>query len=385
MFLLFTVVMGTVLYLHFFFAHRCWRRVRGEVPEDIDPGYVRREDYFGQSFRTKLQSWLELPAVAQSDGTRTIQHQHERIHISPSRNFPDRAESDEVHVIEGDFTCGASSHFNREIYAQGNVTIGQGSECQAIAADRDITLGPGVQVARWVDSHGDLRMAHGAIVYSRTSARISAKLERGAEAHSVFAPLIITWSAIRSAEPPTTPDAASPPTRLSIPPPPNTPPESWKNTGVDPAKFVPLGADCWIYRGSFLPATAIHLTAPLVVRGDCDIPGGSLLEHDLKAARNLSVGASAECRGNLIAEKSLSLARSVRFGGLVHAHDEILLRAGTHGESPAGPVAVDAGSWLYVEEGVTVHGKLSSGERVRVVDASFAAAWAEKHKTKDRT
>ena len=63
-FLAFGGAMGGMLYLHFYFAHSRWRHVRGQETEDIDPSYVRREDYFGQSFRTKLQSWLELPAVA---------------------------------------------------------------------------------------------------------------------------------------------------------------------------------------------------------------------------------------------------------------------------------------------------------------------------------
>ena len=61
-FLAFTAIMGGLLYLHFYFAHSRWRRVRGANPSDIDVNYVRREDYFAQSFRCKAKGWLELPS-----------------------------------------------------------------------------------------------------------------------------------------------------------------------------------------------------------------------------------------------------------------------------------------------------------------------------------
>ena len=82
--------MGGIIYLHFYFAHNRWRRVRGQETEDIDPSYIRREDYFGQSFRTKLQSWLELPAVTSPDGMRTIQKSSERIRVIPALRLADR-------------------------------------------------------------------------------------------------------------------------------------------------------------------------------------------------------------------------------------------------------------------------------------------------------
>ena len=117
----------------------------------------------------------------------------------------------------------------------------------------------------------------------------------------------------------------------------------------------------------------VHLTAQLVVKGDCSIPASSLLDHDLKASGNLYIGAGSECKGNVVSEKSIGVGPGVHFAGIIHADGEILLSNGVHGESSVGPVAVDAGSWLYVEQGVTVRGKLSSGERVRVIAPYFGA------------
>jgi len=382
-FLAFTGAMGGMIYLHFYFAHSRWRHVRGQEAEDIDPSYVRREDYFGQSFRTKLHSWLELPATAAADGARTIQKGGERIRVTGALRLEDRAESDDILAIQGDFSCGAASHLGREIHATGNVNIGLGSRLQAVAADGDLTLGAETEVARWVDSWGKLRLGRDCVVHSRATARTSAILEAGAQAQSVFAPEITTGPGLGDSGPRrdirTQSGPAGSQERLPIPPPAGADPDALKHMGLDPAKLTPLGSECWIYRGSLQPSAPVHLTSQLIVKGACSIPAGSLLEHDLKASRGLFIGADCECRGNLISEKSLDVGPGVRFAGMIHADGEILLSRGVRGESADGPVAADAGSWLYAEPGVTVRGKLSSGERVLVVTSSFSNTWRSKH------
>jgi hypothetical protein len=375
-FLAFGGVMGGMLYLHFYFAHSRWRRVRGQETEDIDPSYVRREDYFGQSFRTKLQSWLDLPASALPGGGRTIEKNGERIRVGAALRLTDRAQSDDILAVQGEFSCGAASHLTREIYAAGNATVGTGSKLQALAADGDVTLASDVEVARWVDSWGTLRLGRNCVIHSRATARKSVYLEVGVEAQSVFAPEVTTAPGAVDAGPY---PIASPEQLLQIPPSAGADPNALRQMGLDLAKLTPLGSKCWIYSGSLRPGTPVHLTAQLVVRGDCSIPAGSLLEEDLKASGDLFIGAGSECGGNLISEKSLGVGPGVHFARIIHADGEILLSDGVRGESAEGPVAVDAGSGLYVEQGVTVRGKLSSGERVRVVAPPFAEAWRRRH------
>ena len=384
-FLAFGGAVGGVLYLHFYFAHSRWRRVRGQETEDIDPSYVRREDYFSQSFRTKLQGWLNLPSIVLPDGVRTIQKDGERIRVSPALCLADRAQSDDILAIIGrtdqeDFSCGAASQLSREIYAAGNATIGTGSKLQALAADGDVTLAADVEVARWVDSWGALLLGRNCTVHSRATSRKSICLDAGVQARSVFAPQVTTAPGALDAS---VPPATSAEQRIQIPPP--FPPGAGADSsalsrmGLDRSKLKALGSECWIYAGSFRPLAPVHLTAQLVVRGDCSIPAGSLLEDDLKASGDLFIGAGSVCQGNLISEKSLGVGPGVHFGRIIHADGEILLSHGVRGESAEGPVAVDAGSWLYVEQSVTVRGKLASGERVRVVAPPFAQAWRQRH------
>ena len=151
------------------------------------------------------------------------------IRVSPALRLADRAQSDDILAIQEDFSCGAASHLSREIYAAGNVTIGTGSKLQALAADGDVTLASEVEVARWVDSWGELRLGRNCVIHSRATSRKSVCLEAGVQARSVFAPEITysagsrwTTPAIRS---------HSQDQRLQIPP----------AAGADPGRSAPDG------------------------------------------------------------------------------------------------------------------------------------------------
>jgi len=56
-FILFSIVFAALVYAHFLPSYRAWLSTRGEHPADIDPDYVRMEDYFARSFRLKMSEW----------------------------------------------------------------------------------------------------------------------------------------------------------------------------------------------------------------------------------------------------------------------------------------------------------------------------------------
>src|SRR5262249_28300237 len=108
-------------------------------------------------------------------------------------------------------------------------------------------------------------------------------------------------------------------------------------------------------------------------------PPGSILEQDLKATGRLAIGDGSECRGNIIAGKSLYLGLHVQFSGILHSGAALWLSRGVRGVANGTPVAAHAGSSLYLESGVTVHGKLSGGTHVKVVPASYAEKWRRRY------
>jgi hypothetical protein len=376
-FLFFCLTMAGMVYLHFYFSHRQWRRLRGEESSDVDPSYVKREDYFAQSFRSKLRGWLDLPSAASPlESPRTVVRDRETICVSPPLRLNARATSDDVLVVEGDFACGEHCTLSREIYTRGSAEIGARSHIQAIAADQDLTLGDGVTVARWVDSSGELRIGRSCVIHSRVTAQKAIHLAMDAEMQSVFAPEI-------SSDPDDSSDQQdhSPFTvlALQIPLPDPASAEGWKKIGFDHARLSRLDSDSWIYEGTLRPGVPLRLTVKLVVKGDFACVPGSLIERDLKATGRLAIGDGSQCRGNLIAGKSLYLGPQVRFSGILHSGAAVWLSRGVRGEARESPVAAHAASSLYVEAGVTIHGKLSAGKHVKVVSASFSEKWRHRY------
>jgi len=376
-FALFCAGIGLIVYLHFYFSHRQWRRVRGEVPSDVDPTYVKREDYFAQSFRSKVRDWLNLPSLdGPLGGPRTVLKERETIRVVPELQMEPGAGSSDILVVEGDFRCGPGCALSREIYARGKAAIGAGSQIQAIAADQNVELGDKVTVARWVDSLGELRIGRACVVHSRATAQ-TIRLAMDAEVQSVFAPLIESDPDPSAQEHAYLPFVVQ---SLQIPLADAQSAASWKKLGFDNSKLIRLDADSWIYHGSLKPRVPLRLAAKLVVKGDCVCPPGSVLEQDLKTTGRLAVGDGSECRGNLVAGKSLYLGLQVRFSGILHSGAALWLSRGVHGEAGGGNfVAAHAGSSLYMEAGVTVHGKLSGGKHVKVVPASYAEKWRRRY------
>lgn len=375
-FLIFCAAMGAIAYLHFYFSHAQWRRVKGEQSSDVDPNYVKREDYFAQSFRSKVKRWLELPASTAADGgERTILKGHELIRVSPKLRLSDRTRCDDILVVEGDFACGTNCELSREIYAYGKAEVGSGSRMQAIAADQDLSIGDGTTVARWVDSAGELRIGRACVVHSRVTSQKAVLLGLGAEVLSVFAPEI-------SSDGDGAPPHAYRPfivQALSIPPLDEPGNGKWKKVGFDDTKLSPLGSDAWIYNGSLRLRIPLRLSTKLIVRGDCVCPPGSVLGQDLKATGQLAIGDGSECRGNLVAGKSVYLGPYVQFKGMIHAGAAVLLSHGVRGAAEGSLVAAHAGASLYVESGVTIRGKLSAAKQVRVVTSSFADKWRRRY------
>lgn len=364
-FLLFAVVFGGLLYLQFYLAHRQWKKVKSEQTSEIDVSYVRMEDYLAQSFRRKVRDWLKLPGTADGGGARTIQKGKEQIRVSAAREFGSKESCGEILVVEGDFSCGPECLFGSEILVKGNARVGSHSHLQSMAVDGDLSLASDVQVARWLDSARDLTIGANCLVGARITSLGTIRLGLAAQAASVYAPRVATegWDG-------TFPDEHEPelmkPLEIAFAESSTAAEDSLRRAGFEPKKLIQLGGDCWIYKGDLRPVPALRLKNKLVVKGDCDLPEGSVLETDLRVDGSLSVGPNSWCKGNLSAGGDILLASGCRFNGLIHAGRSLQIGRGTRGFRQEGLVVAYAGNILNVERDVAIQGKLAAGGRVIV-------------------
>lgn len=367
-FLLFALLFLGVLYLHFFFAHRAWRTIRGRQSLELDMGYVRMENYFSHSFRRKLKQWLDTPPMTQEagPGVRVYDHGRERIYVTGEVRYPAGRVEREMVVSEGPFACGPNCDFQNEVMVRGDGEVGEGSTLQAIAADGALRLGEGVTVRRWVDAAGKLTIEADTTIYSRATSRTAIAFLPGASAQSLFAPEIVTEG--RDDEP----------AEVSLWPsgvvliPHNEDGTAQAESGYDSARLFSMGGGTYLYEGNLEVTAPLHVRASLVVRGSFSCGGESLLEGDLKAYGKIAIGQGSMVKGNLVAQGDLVLCPYVYFQGLLQAGGEMRISRGGRGVRSGLPVAAHATGVLTLESNVVIYGKVSSAERVLAVSTPMA-------------
>ena len=310
---------------------------------------------------------------------RTILKGRETIRaITGGFEFGSGQQCDDILVVEGDFACGANCLFGREILVKGNARIGPGTQLQSMAVDGNLVLGSDVKVARWLDSTRELTIGANCLVGARVTSTGLIRLGPGAQASSMYAPQVVStaWDGtFLSRE---TPEMEKLPA-IAFSEAASAAPEPLEAAGFDVKKLIQLGADSWLYKGDLRLLAPLRLKTKLVVKGQCDLPEGCILEEDIHADGSLNIGANSVCRGNLISGKHIHLGPGSRFAGLIHADGSVRLGYGARGFKDLideAMVVAYAGEVLEVEKDVAIKGKLAAGGRVIVESAEAAEAGA---------
>lgn len=359
-FLLFALFFSLVYYMHFHAAIHTWKKLKGKKSDEVDTGYVRLEDYFGQSFRSKLRGWLRQPQSLNTGASmRVIDKGGEKIFIANEANYPDSHGETEILVVEGDFTCGANCIFGKELFVRHDCVVGHSSELQALAVDGMARLNPGTKVRRWVDASGFLDIRGNCRILSRATSRSSIRFGPGAQAKSLFAPEVITQGRREDIS------AWAVNEGLVL----ELPALATANVigGFDSSKMIAMGGDCYRYEGNLKLDAAVHLTKPLIVRGDFHCARESFIEADVKASGSIFIGDGSLVKSNLVAQGTLTLGRGVFFQGILRSGGVMRLRHGVRGLREGIPVAAYADGPLLVESNCVINGKLSSAQYVRAV------------------
>ena len=376
----------------FYFGFREWRRPWDAVPLSMDVEYVRVENYFGQSFRGKMQEWL---AEAQPDGAparelpgsvRLMTPGGEHVLTRGGGRIGSRNGREEIVYSEEDLTLAEGSTFRREIYCQGRLETETGVQLQSVAADGDVILGVANDVARWVDAHGRIAIRSGTVVRSRVSSLASIELAREVSVQSLYAPLIVTAKFLPKPIAGRNPESEDP---RSIPVAQSGTLENLPHEGPLPERHI----DVVQGRGSDKPALPPYLEGlrcsrlepgTWLVQGDLDLPPGSRVEGnlvvkgtltsgfdciftgDVKAVR-IKLGARNRVYGNLVSEGSLDVGEGSFVEKNVAAGSDMRLCSGACVGRRDWLAAISAGGEIVLEENVAVHGKVAAGRWIRTV------------------
>ncbi len=332
-----------------------WLDPRDQKALPVDLDYVRYENYFGASFRKRMQEWLQegravTNYIPRAAGVVAVFENSagENILVISPRSFRPQGECDELIYCDGDMRLPANSIYHREIYARGRLEIGPGVRLQAAAADGDLVIGAGCKVNRWLDSQTNLSLQKGTVVRSRASASESIALEPGVSMQSLFAPLIITSEL--TAEPDDE-DALLPPGKQGAPP-----------SYLKEVACTRLSNDTWLVSGNLdVPAgTVTHCN--LVVRGPLHTGQNCFFGGDLKAGR-VEIGSGNRIAGSIISDASLTIGENTKVRcNLIAAGDIRILRGARIGAGRLS--AISAGGKVFLERNIAVSGKISSAKAV---------------------
>jgi len=350
--------------LSFYFGFREWLHPEDNAPIPVDVEYVRVENYFGNSFRAKMQEWLESARPAElleplKPPVEAVLEKSngERILLLNAGQFGGDREHDELVCCDGDLSLADQSVFRREVYCRGKVETGAGVQLQALAADRDVTLGLDNDVARWVDANGKVWVRRGTVVHSRVSSQESIQLDLSVTAQSLFAPLIFT-SGYRP-----TPGYTAPEEGNSKGPANGTTSKAPESL---PPNVTRLASDTLLVRGDMELKPGSRVDGNLIVQGTLRSGPDCIFLGDVKAGK-VHLGPRNAVSRNLVSGSTLAVGESGRIAKAVVAETDILLSPGTRVGQPGKLAVVTAGREVKLEQDVAVWGKVSAGQGIRTL------------------
>ena len=367
-YLLLLLLFSLFFSVSFYFGFREWRRPWDAAPLPIDVEYVRVENYFGRSFRAKMQQWLAeaqpngvAPGLLPS-GALLKTPSGERLLTLPGGRLERQGEQVELIYCEGDLTLASGSTFSREIYCRGRFETEASVQLQSVASDGDLTLGLQNEVARWVDAEGTVRLASGTVVGSRVSSSTSIELERQVRAESLYAPVICTAACALMDDPLARPHGENPPLISNGPAgtPPAVPPYL---AGV---RCFQLSPSTWLVQGDLDLPPGGRIESNLIVKGTLRAGSDCHFAGDLKASC-IQLGSRNRVLRNLVSDGSIEAGEGSFIARNVAAGTDIRFSAGVRVGQPSSLAVVSAGNEVSLEQNVAIYGKVAAGQWIRTL------------------
>ncbi len=360
--------------LCFYPAVRELLRPLDDTPLPVDIEYIRRENYFGESFRAKMQEWTrewmrdrmdtDLPLAGAVDGNQSVRAiiekpDGERIVVFGGGSWKGDRETADVIYCQSDLCLPKDAVFRSEIYAVGNVQAGERTELRSVAADGNIVLEAGTKVSRWVDSRRNVVVRKGTVVGSRVSSAETIELEPGVSAESLYAPRIFTIGFGNRHE---ALNDSRDDSRI------RRSPAGRKKQGADfnGHACTRLGPETRLVQGDLELGSGTAVEENLVVKGTLRTGAQCSFRGSVKA-NGLALGALNNIEGNVVSTKAIEIGRSTHVAGSVIAEQDILLRSGVRVGRVGCFAVVSAGKNVTLEANVAVSGKIAAGRAVITV------------------
>jgi cytoskeletal protein CcmA (bactofilin family) len=329
------VLLAILFVLPFIPAAREIRRKDDATPLFINMNYCKDPRYFAMSFRKlMLKSIGNLPPGLHAV---TLSKQ-ETLQISNNaRNIAGTVTENILYSLN-DLESENNVTFIKEVYARGNVFIGEANRLQALACDGDVHVRKGTRFLRWLDAEGYVKIEEDCqLGVSTTCGRELSIASRCNFTRLYGYPVVTANDAGHNGD-----DA---------------------NSAVgDSAIFgvVPTERDI-----SDMPPHSLK-NCNIIAEGPLSIGEQSVIRGHIKSHGKVVTGASVTIMGNVFAEGDIVIGPGSRIMGTVFSQGSITVRHGVTIGTPDRVKSMVGKKGIFLEGGVRVYGYIVTEGKGRV-------------------
>jgi cytoskeletal protein CcmA (bactofilin family) len=248
--------------------------------------------------------------------------------------------------------------FARDIFAKGDIAGGADNEYRAILGDRNIHLGFGSMLQRWVHANGSFTADAECQLYGRVSSDSSIQLATKCTFLRLNAPRVNLGTVIDDVSAIDASDMNGQSKELR------------SHSAARPAVGLEEGhlPTRLLHDGDFEVGAGQIFNGNLIVRGKLRIGEGAKVQGSIKCEKDVLVGNNAAVEGSLIAEHKLTIGRNCSIHGPILSEREVFIQRGTRCGTQVSPTTVSA-PLIFAEDGVEVFGSVWARELGSVVTA----------------
>jgi len=328
------VVVGLgLLLLPFLPGFREIRKPKDDEPLRIDMNRTKDPRYFGRSFRALLNEARKGREKEYGIGLLKLSRPEEA-ETAPSLSVAARKKVARLLVVDGDFTAGAGSHFEKEIYAGGRAVVGDKAAFRALAGDGDVILGRKVKVLRWVDALGNIEAGEDSDLGLSVSGERGLTLGRGCRFRRLYG------HPVRTMAPDESPEASPAPHGFPGP---------------------ELGETAWVVDATrMIIPRATEVSETLIVKTRLIVNARAVLRRDVKGYRDIALGKEVTVLGNIFAEGDVVIGPGTRIAGNVFSQGRVRVGDGARIGRAGAEKSVVGNRGIALGRGVEVYGSLST-------------------------
>ncbi len=231
--------------------------------------------------------------------------------------------------------------FSKEIYAGADFIGGEGDTYRAILGEKNVYLGAGTRVMRWVHAVGEFNGDLGCELYGRISSDCVIRLMGPTQFLRLNAPRM-ELGAVSSADP-----------RISPGPP---------NFEYSQSRIV----NRLLYDGDYEIGEGEVVTGSVVARGRLLIRAGAHIRGSIKSHHHMILEPGVTVEGSLVSASKMLIGENCLLHGPIICEHSMTLATGTCCGTPTQPTTITSPR-IEIEEGVVVYGTVWAREYGRVV------------------